>query len=118
MLNKIDLLSDNELADFLARVKIELPQYEHVYAVSTVARLGLKPLSGSIMSCLEAIWLQEQEDPDALLKEQATQTAMQVEGRNSIAELAERRAAEKLHSSSEFSDDDDEHDVEIEYIKD
>ena len=43
---------------------------------------------------------------------------MQVEGRNSIAELAERRAAEKLHSSSEFSDDDDEHDVEIEYIKD
>ena len=118
VLNKIDLLSDDELTDLLARIKIELPQYENVYAVSTVARLGLKPLSGSIMNCLEDIWLQEQEDPEALLKEQATQTAMQVEGRNSIAELAERRAAEKQNASSDFSDDDDDHDIEIEYVKD
>jgi hypothetical protein len=43
---------------------------------------------------------------------------MQVEGRNSIAELAERRAAEKQNASSDFSDDDDDHDIEIEYVKD
>jgi GTP-binding protein len=121
VLNKIDLLSDDDLADLLARVKVELPQYEHVYAISTVARLGLKPLSGNIMSCLEDIWLQEEEDPEALLKEQETQSAMQVEGRNSIAELAERRAAEKNNPSSESAEDgidDDDNDVEVEYVRD
>ncbi len=123
VLNKIDLLSDDDLADLLARVKIELPQYEHVYAISTVARLGLKPLSGNIMTHLEETWLQEEEDPEVLLKEQATQTAMQVEGRNSIAELAERRAAERGDQLSEdaedgINNDDFDDDVKVEYVRD
>ncbi|MEZ7984899.1 MAG: hypothetical protein QMB64_03635, partial [Pseudomonadales bacterium] len=80
-------------------------------------------LSGNIMTHLEETWLQEEEDPEVLLKEQATQTAMQVEGRNSIAELAERRAAERGDQSSEdaedgINNDDFDDDVQVEYVRD
>ena len=74
------------------------------------------------MNHLEEIWLQEEEDPEVLLKEQATQTAMQVEGRNSIAELAERRAAEREGQSElaedGINDDDLDDDVQVEYVRD
>ena len=75
------------------------------------------------MTHLEETWLQEEEDPEVLLKEQATQTAMQVEGRNSIAELAERRAAERGDQLSEdaedgINNDDFDDDVKVEYVRD
>jgi GTP-binding protein len=118
VLNKIDLLSEQQLSDLLARVAIELPQYDRVYAISTVAKRGLKALSGDIMTSLEQLWQDEQDEPENLLKELETQQAMQQEGRNSIAELAERRAEQRRTGASSADPiDDDDSDVEVEYTK-
>ena len=118
VLNKIDLLSEQQLSDLLARVAIELPQYDRVYAISTVAKRGLKALSGDIMTSLEQLWQDEQDEPENLLKELETQQAMQQEGRNSIAELAERRAEQRRTGASSTDPfDDDDSDVEVEYTK-
>ncbi len=118
VLNKIDLLSEQQLSDLLARVAIELPQYNRVYAISTVAKRGLKELTGDIMKSLEQLWQDEQDEPENSLKELEIQQAMQQEGRNSIAELAERRAEQRRKSvSSTDQIDDDDSDVEVEYTK-
>lgn len=125
VLNKIDLLRDDQLSDLLARVKLEFPHYEHVYAISTVARRGLEQLTHDVMRTLETIWQDEREDPEVLQKELETQQAMQVEGRNSIAELAEKRAAERAsqkagsqNADQDDDQDDDDFDVEVEYVRD
>jgi GTP-binding protein len=73
------------------------------------------------MRTLETIWQDEREDPEVLQKELETQQAMQVEGRNSIAELAEKRAAERASQktgSQDVDQDDDDFDVEVEYVRD
>lgn len=118
VLNKIDLLSEQQLSDLLARVAIELPQYNRVYAISTVAKRGLKELTEDIMKSLEKLWQDEQDEPENSLKELEIQQAMQREGRNSIAELAERRAEHRRESASSTDQiDDDDSDVEVEYTK-
>ena len=118
VLNKIDLLSEQQLSDLLARVAIELPQYNRVYAISTVAKRGLKELTGDIMKSLEQLWQDEQDEPENSLKELEIQQAMQRERRNSIAELAERRAEQRRESASSTDQiDDDDSDVEVEYTK-
>ena len=122
VLNKIDLLTEEQLAQLLARVKLEFPDYEHVFAVSTVARTGLDDLKQAVMRELESLWELEQEDPDAQAKELETQQEMQAESRNSIAELARRRAEARkngaINTDADNEADDDDDDVEVEYIRD
>ncbi len=117
VLNKIDLLTDQQLSELLARVAIELPQYDHVYAISTVARQGLKVLKGDIMTRLEQLWQEEQDEPDNLMIELEAQKTMQQESRNSIAELADKRAEQRQQASLSNNDVDDS-DVEVEYTRD
>jgi hypothetical protein len=70
------------------------------------------------MTSLEQLWQDEQDEPENLLKELETQQAMQQEGRNSIAELAERRAEQRRTGASSADPiDDDDSDVEVEYTK-
>ena len=70
------------------------------------------------MKSLEQLWQDEQDEPENSLKELEIQQAMQREGRNSIAELAERRAEKRRESaSSAYQIDDDDSDVEVEYTK-
>ena len=119
VLNKIDLLNEEQLAELLARVKLEFPHYEHVYAISTVARIGLEPLKHAAMKTLEDIWQAELEDPETRASELDIQQEMQAEGRNSIAELAERRMQQREDIKAGISSaDDDDDDVEVEYISD
>lgn len=120
VLNKIDLLSDEQLAELLERVKLEFPYYEHIHAISTVTRSGLEPLKHAVMRTLEEIWQAELDDPEVLSTELETQRDMQSEGRNSIAELAERRAEERknLKAGIPIDQDDGDDDVEVEYVRD
>ena len=102
----------------MARVSNELPQYDRVYAISTVAKRGLIELSGDIMTSLEQLWENEQDELENLSKELKTQHTMQQESRNSIAELAKRRTKHR-HKSASSADriDVDDSDVEVEYTK-
>ena len=121
VLNKIDLLSEQQIEALLARVKLEFPEYHQVYAISTVARTGLEPLKHDIMNTLEAIWASEHDDPELLASELETQQDMQSESRNRITALAEQRAqARKALKAGKTADNsfDDDDDVEVEYIRD
>ena len=70
------------------------------------------------MKSLEQLWQDEQDKPENSLKELEIQQAMQQEGRNSIAELAERRTEQRRESASSTDQiDDDDSDVEVEYTK-
>ena len=70
------------------------------------------------MKSLEQLWQDEQDEPENSLKELEIQQAMQQEGRNSIAELAERRAEKRRESASSADQiDDDDSGVEVEYTK-
>ena len=83
-----------------------------------VAKRCLIELSGDIMTSLEQLWENEQDELENLSKELKTQHAMQQESRNSIAELAKRRTKHR-HKSASSADriDVDDSDVEVEYTK-
>lgn len=117
VLNKIDLIDDEQLQTLKSRIRAEFPAIKIIYEISAVARTGLKTLKQKIMVELEAIWEQEIEDPEAFAQEQTTQRLMQEQGREKIIQLAEERKIARLKDKSD-KDDDDEYDVDVEYVAD
>jgi len=111
VINKMDLIPEAErdaaVRDLVTRLRWERP----VFAVSAVTGDGMKPLCQAVMAYLEAAWLREQEDPEALQQELAQRTRMQAEARERIRLLAVRRREARL--ADEPDDDDD--DVEVVY---
>jgi hypothetical protein len=67
---------------------------------------------------LEAIWKYEAEDDERREQELEAQKKMQREGRLRIAELQERRAAERAAiTSTSHHEEDDDLDIDIEYTR-
>ena len=105
-----------ELHQLKSQIKIEFPNIENIFEISTVAKTGLKTLSQKIMAELEVIWTQEKEDPDAFATEQATQRLMQEQGREKIIQLAEQHKMARLKGKSAKDDGNDDGDVDVEYV--
>jgi len=118
VLNKIDLLSAEALTEIEQEVAQKFPHIEKVYSVSALAKRGLQPLIYDIMHALEAIWKYEAEDDERREQELEAQKKMQREGRLRIAELQERRAAERAAiTSTSHHEEDDDLDIDIEYTR-
>ncbi len=115
VLNKIDLLPEEErearLRDILERLQWSGP----VYRVAAISADGTKQLCGDIMTHLEACWQREAEEPELIEHERQLQDAMQAEARERIQALAEARRAARRATRDGAGDDDDEDDVEVEY---
>lgn len=116
VLNKIDLLPEQDremrIRDILERLQWQGPVYE----VSAINGDGAKRLCGDIMSHLEACWEREAEDPGLVEEERRLQDAMQAEARERIQALADaRRAARRAAREGGEDDEDDEDDVEVEF---
>jgi len=120
VLNKIDLLSEQELDALLERVRAALPEETSVYAISTATRTGLQPLCQTIMTTLEDIWQNERDDPEAVEAERHIQQQMQTQGRETIAALAQQRAEQRRQQRAEKDnrDNDDDDAAEIVYLRD
>ena len=117
VLNKIDLLLDEELQQLKEKVQLEYPQFTHVYAISGITRVGLDALSGAIMGRLETLWQHEADDEAVQQQELELQQRMQSEARRTIEILAQARAAARRASAAGGAQDDDD-DIEIEYARD
>ena len=116
ILNKTDLLPDDEreaiCADIVARLNWQGP----VYRIAAISGEGTKTLCGDIMTHLEDCWEAEQRDAAVAEREREIQFAMQAESRERIQALAEARKAARQAQVEVEDDDDDNYDVEVEYV--
>lgn len=118
VLNKIDLLTESELADLLKRVEDELDWTGPVFSVSGVSKQGTNSLCQSIMRFLEARTIQLEDDPDFVELQQQNEIAIEREGRDRITQLrASKRAEREDENDDDNDDDDDDHDVEVVYAE-
>lgn len=122
VLNKIDLLPEEERDQRCQEVIDSLDWQGPVYSVAAINRLGVDPICADIMSYLEYHREQELQDPDLALQESALQSAMQEESRQRIQALAAERKAQRALAAQggEAGDDDDDwddddYDVEVVY---
>ena len=113
VLNKIDLLPEDE-QEKLCQAVVEKLQWEGpVYQVSASGAKGTEPLCQDIMAYLEERWVLEKEYPEEAEHERELQIRMQNEARDRIESLKGKRKAD-IDDDDDFDDDDD-HDVEIIY---
>ena len=112
VLNKIDLLDADAIANCRERVVAALNWQGPVYEISAVAGMQTDVLCGDLMTHLEAHAEQLRTDPAAGEAEQAAQERMQNEARERIAALQAARAEARARAK-EGGDDDDE--VAVEY---
>lgn len=117
LLNKIDLL-DPEEADARCQAVIDALQWAGpVFRISALHRDGTAALSGRIMDHLEAIWEEESENPEVRERELEAQSQMAAEARERIEELREAMRAARLARGEDDDFNDDDYDVEVEYVR-
>ena len=112
VLNKTDLLSPDQLAERRKAVLAALAWTGPVYEIAAITRDGTGPLSGDLMTCIEAFKAAEADDPEALALEREIQTRMQQEARDRIESLRSARASARKAQQDQDLDDDAEVDVE------
>ena len=113
ILNKVDLLSQEELSARRDAVLKAISWTGPVYEISAISKDGTSALSGDLMTCIEERKAIEAEDAEALAIEQDTQTRMQQEARDRIETLRSTRASmRKAQRDAQQDEDDDEVDVE------
>ena len=112
VLNKIDLLDADAIANCRERVVAALNWQGPVYEISAVAGMQTDVLCGDLMTHLEAHAEQLRTDPAAGEAEQAAQERMQQEARERIATLQAARAQARARAK-EGGDEDDE--IAVEY---
>lgn len=118
LLNKVDLLSQEEAEERCAAIIKELDWKGPVFRISALHRDGTAPLAGKIMDHLEGIWAEEGESRDARDRESQLQLQMAQEARDRIEAL--REAQREARRAAGMDDDDfneDDYDVEVEYVR-
>ena len=116
ILNKMDVLSEDDIAKVKADIVDVLNWTGPVYEISALSKVGTDKLCADLLAYLERCWADEREDPEKAALELAVQQRMQEEARERIAAL---RALRKTHKTAggEQLDDDDDDDVEIVYAR-
>lgn len=112
VLNKVDLLDEEERDSRCREIVDSLGWAGPVYRVAAISKIGVDSLCGDIMNYLESIREQEAEEPELLQRERELQSRMQAEARERIRVLAEARRAARKRAGE---DDDDDFDVEVVY---
>lgn len=111
VLNKIDLLPEDEQEQRCQEVVDALGWEDKVYRISAINKLGLEPLCYDILEHVEAFNEQMQDAEFAKAQKQRLRV-IQEEGRQSIM----RSNNMDVEDDDEFFDDDD-YDVEVEYVR-
>ncbi len=121
ILNKSDLLREEDCEALQQRLVSTLNWDGPVFLISAAERKGTDALCQALQNELETIWEAEREDPHLLELERQTQNRMQTEARERIEALQERRKSARAAAEQDDSDDDDwnedDYDVDVEYVK-
>ncbi len=122
VLNKQDLLLDEEVDIIKADVRKALDWQGPIYVVSAAERQGTEDLCRDLMTELEEVWEAERQDPEQAELERQMQDRMQAEVRARIEFLKVKRQQARLEQAEGAiddgeDDDDDDQGVEVEYVR-
>ncbi len=117
VLNKLDLLPEDEQESACQAVLDALEWQGPVYRISALNKQGLKPLIHDLQHFLderaEAVAL----DPSLLEEEYKTRMIIDHEARENLARLKEEQRAKRESDDWDDDFDDDDYDVEVEYVR-
>ncbi|CAM3587744.1 Obg family GTPase CgtA [Parendozoicomonas haliclonae] len=118
VLNKMDLIPEDEREALRDRIVSELGWEGKVYQISAIASEGTARMCQDIMRYIEDRNLQENEDLEFAQAEAEHRERMEEEARIRIQELAEERRARRMAEKiAALDDEDDDHEVEIFYVQ-
>ncbi|HWK53233.1 MAG TPA: Obg family GTPase CgtA, partial [Hyphomicrobiales bacterium] len=114
VLNKIDLLAPEALAELQTRIREELGWEGRLFTISAASRQGTRELCEALMELISQHHRELDENPDLREAEQQRQREMEHEIRESIAH-ARTLWRERRQGGGEDDDDDD---MDVEYVRD
>ena len=119
VLNKVDLLPDDEVDARCQEVVDHLNWQGPVFRMSGLASQGTKDLCAGIMDYIDDQRQREAADPELAEQAEGRRMEMQAEARRRIEELAETRknARKQAMAEEQDIDDDDDYDVEVVYAE-
>ena len=109
MINKVDLVDAETLAERKAALLEALNWKGPIYEISALSHVGTRELSGDLMTYIEGLNQQQADDENAAAAERDAQERMQQEARERINALREQQAAARRSNkqASEPSGDDE-----------
>jgi GTP-binding protein len=116
VLNKIDLLPEDEARRRCEALLKGLDWQGPVFEISASERIGTERLSQAVMIHLEELNARIADDPEFAEQEEAARRRLETEAREKVQELA-ARARERIEDDIDDEDDDEDIDVEIIYAR-
>ncbi len=116
VLNKIDLLPEDEVEGQCQQVVDALGWEGPVFRMSGLASQGTKALCAAIMDYIDEHRQQEEADPELTELADKRRAVIQAEARERIEGLAQARRQSR-QQPQENDDEDDDHDVEVVYAE-
>jgi GTP-binding protein len=118
ILNKVDLLPEDEVDARCQEVVDHLDWQGPVFRISGLASQGTKALCAAIMDYIDGHREEEKADPELAEQAEERRVEIQAQARDRIQELADsRRNARKQVIEDNDDEDDDEHDMEVVYAE-
>jgi GTP-binding protein len=115
VLNKVDLIPEDEVQDACQKVVTALSWEGPVFYISGLASVGTKSLCATIMDYIDDKRQQEEADPELLVLADHQRQIIQAEARDRIEDLAIMRRQSR--QKSKIDDDEDDHDMEVVYVE-
>ena len=118
VLNKVDLLPEDEVDARCQEVVDHLNWQGPVFRISGLASQGTKALCAAIMEYIDGHREEERAAPELAEQSEKRRMEIQAEARDRIQELADnRRNARKQAIEDTDDEDDDDHDVDVVYAE-
>jgi GTP-binding protein len=117
VLNKLDLLPEDEVEQRCQAVVDQLNWQGPVFKISGLSSIGTKALCTEIMAHIDELRDREGADPELVVAEDTRRAQMQAEARQRIEELASVRRSARQQSAVDDDQDDDDCDVEVVYAE-
>jgi len=119
VLNKLDLLPEDEVEERCQAVIDQLHWQGPVFKISGLASVGTKALCAAIMDHIDALRDRERADSELAVAEDARRLQMQAEARQRIEALAQARRQARRQKQDDDNDDfdDDDYDVDVVYVE-
>ncbi|MCV6604327.1 MAG: Obg family GTPase CgtA [Porticoccaceae bacterium] len=118
VLNKVDLLPEDERKQRCRELVDELGWQGPVFSIAAISKQGTGDLCTEIMDYLQECWQAEEANPELAEQESLRREQMQQEARDRIEELRSAHRRGKQSDDDDDDWDDDDYDVEVVYTRD
>lgn len=115
VLNKIDLIPEEDRQVLIDSVVEALQWQGPVYVISAMSKIGTMAMAGDLMTWLEERNRRLSEDPELAAEDEHNREVVESEARERIELLSARRKAQRAQARAESDDEDDDYDVEVIY---